>query len=54
MQSWEVAKDFVFPSRVLKRQLDDAQKKLKEMEEELKKKDGAERRRKGIGEVGPC
>lgn len=30
-----MAKDVVFPTRALKRQLDDAQKKLKEMEDEL-------------------
>ncbi len=32
----EAAKDVVFPSRSLKRQLEDAQMKLKEMEEELR------------------
>lgn len=32
----ETAKDAVFPSRALKRQLEDAQTKLKNMEEELK------------------
>ena len=31
----EVAKDAVFPSRVLKRQLDDAQQRLRVMESEL-------------------
>lgn len=31
----EAAKDVVFPSRSLKRQLDDANTRLKEMEEEL-------------------
>ena len=30
-----MAKDIVFPSRVLKRQLEDAQKKLREMENQL-------------------
>ena len=36
IQSVEVAKDTVFPSRSLKRQLEDAQTKLKEMEDELR------------------
>ena len=31
----EAAKDVVFPSRVLKRQLDNAQQRLRDMEEEL-------------------
>ena len=31
----EVAKDVIFPSRVLRRELDDAQRRLKEMETEL-------------------
>lgn len=35
LQSVQVAKDVVFPSRILKRQLEDAQHRLKEMEEEL-------------------
>ena len=45
----EVAKDFVFPSRVLKRQLEDAQHRLKEMENELetiKSKEQQERKRR--------
>ena len=49
-QSVEVAKDMVFPSRVLKRQLDDAQKKLRLMEEQLEairnQEDKDKRRRK--------
>ena len=34
-QKVEAAKDVVFPSRVLKRQLEDAQQRLRVMEEEL-------------------
>ena len=44
-----MAKDLVFPSRVLKRQLEDAQLKLREMEEELetiKNKEQRERKRR--------
>ena len=45
----ESAKDLVFPSRVLKRQLEDAQHRLKEMEEELetiKNQEQRERKRR--------
>lgn len=45
----EVAKDIVFPSRVLKRQLEHAQHRLKEMEEQLetiKNKEQRERKRR--------
>lgn len=45
----ETAKDIVFPSRVLKRQLEDAQHRLKEIEEELetiKNKEQHERKRR--------
>ena len=45
----EHAKDLVFPSRVLKRQLVDAQHRLKEMEEQLetiKNKEMKERKRR--------
>ena len=45
----EVAKDIVFPSRVLKRQLENAQHRLKEMEEELetiKNKEQQERKKR--------
>lgn len=48
-QRMEMAKDLVFPSRVLKRQLEDAQLKLREMEEELetiKNKEQRERKRR--------
>ena len=34
-QSVNTVKDVVFPSRVLRRQLDDAEQRLQEMEEEL-------------------
>ena len=42
----EAAKDVVFPSRVLKRQLDNAQQRLREMEEELDFIRTQERKRK--------
>ena len=48
-QRMELAKDLVFPSRVLKRQLEDAQHRLKEMEEELetiKNQEQRERKRR--------
>ena len=51
----EVAKDIVFPSRVLKRQLENAQHRLKEMEEELetiKNKEQQERKRRKKARVG--
>lgn len=35
-QSVEAAKDAVFPSRVLKRQLEDAHERLRQMEDELR------------------
>lgn len=50
----EIAKDIVFPSRVLKRQLEDAQHRLKEMEEELetiKNKEQRERKRRKMTRV---
>ena len=53
-QSMEIAKDIVFPSRVLKRQLEDAQHRLKEMEEELetmKNKEQRERKRQKMTKV---
>lgn len=48
LQGVQAATDVVFPSRVLKRQLDDAQSRLKEMEKELvlvKSKDKREKKR---------
>jgi hypothetical protein len=50
----EVAKDFVFPSRVLKRQLDEAQKKLRHVESELlamKHREEQERKHRAVKKV---
>ena len=46
IQSVEVAKDVVFPSRTLKRQLQDAEERLKQMEDELRTMKENERARK--------
>ena len=49
-QSVEVAKDVVFPTRVLKRQLEDANERLRQMEDELRtmKESESDRKRQKI------
>ena len=54
-QSVEAAKDAVFPSRVLKRQLDSARQRLREVEEELeviRGRDAGETKRRRVSELG--
>lgn len=49
-QSVEAAKDVVFPSRLLKRQLEDAQERLRQMEDELRtmKENESDRKRQKV------
>lgn len=46
LQGVSAAKDAVFPSRALKRQLEEAQQRLREMEEEMELLKGRERKRR--------